>query len=78
MTPEQPRRDWTWGNDTPVWLTPRRTIYFIYCRAEGGGIEYLRNKQGRLRTWRSQEAVKAALESLNAEATLQEQTCPPN
>jgi hypothetical protein len=56
--------DWTWGNDTPVWLTPRRTVYFIYRRAEGGGTEYLRDKRGRLRIWRSPEAVKAALARL--------------
>lgn len=55
---------WTWGNDTPVWLTPRRTVYFIFRRPSYGGTEFLRSKSGRLRTWRSQEAVRAALRKL--------------
>jgi hypothetical protein len=56
--------DWEWGNDTPVWLKPRRTVYFIYRLQEGGNREYLRDKRGHLRTWRSQEAVEVALRKL--------------
>ena len=54
---------WTWGNDTPVWRKPRRTVYFIFRRV-CGNVEYLRDKRGRLRTWRSQAAVKKALQNL--------------
>ena len=57
--------EWTWGNDTPVWLKPRRTVYFIFRRIDGN-TEYLRDKRGRVRTWRSQEAVKKALNQLGA------------
>ncbi len=55
--------DWTWGNDTPVWLTPRRTIYFIFRRIDGKA-EFLKDKRGRMRKWYSQNAVKAALANL--------------
>jgi len=53
--------EWTWGNDTPVWMNPRRTVYFIYRRAEGGGTEYLRDMRGNIRFWKSAAAVKKAL-----------------
>jgi hypothetical protein len=58
--------EWTWGNDTPVWMSPRRTVYFIYRRAEGGGTEYLQDKRGigngpNIRFWKSAAAVKKAL-----------------
>jgi hypothetical protein len=59
-----PVSEWTWGNNTPVWLTPRRTVYFIYRRTADGGTEYLLDKRGRMRAWRSQQAVKAALKRL--------------
>ena len=52
--------DWTWGNDTPVWLKPRRTVYFVFRRIHGN-VEFLRGKRGRVRIWRSREAVKDAL-----------------
>jgi hypothetical protein len=57
--------EWTWGNDTPLWLKPRRTVYFIFRRIQGN-TEYLRDKRGRMRMWRSQEAVKKALNQLGA------------
>ena len=57
--------EWTWGNDSPVWLKPRRTVYFIFRRIDGT-TEYLRDKRGRVRMWRSQEAVKKALNQLGA------------
>lgn len=52
---------WEWGNDTPG----RRTIYFIYRRMPNGETEYLNDKRGRLRQWKSQEAVKRALRRVN-------------
>ena len=52
--------EWTWGNDTPVWLTPRRTGYFIFRRIDGKA-EFLTDKRGRMRRCYSQNAVKAAL-----------------
>jgi len=64
-----PDDEWTWGNDTPVWMKPRRTVYFIYRQALGGGLEYLNDKRGRLRTWKSQETVKEALAKLLKKAT---------
>jgi hypothetical protein len=57
--------EWTWGNDAPPWLKPRRTVYFIFRRIQGN-IEYLRDKRGRVRMWRSQKAVKKALNQLGA------------
>ena len=57
--------EWTWGNDTPLWLKPRRTVYFIFRRIDGN-TEYLRDKRGRVRMWRSQMAVKKALNQLGA------------
>ena len=59
----RPDTDWTWGNDTPCWLKPRRNICFIY-RIIHGKVEYLLDKRGRMRQWRSQEAVKKALKKL--------------
>lgn len=57
---------WTWGNCmTHVGKPSRpRHIYFIYRRLENGDTEYLNDKRGRLRTWRSREAVIAALRKL--------------
>ena len=57
--------EWTWGNDTPPWLKPRRTVYFIFRRIQGN-VEFLGDKHGRMRRWRSQEAVKKALEQFEA------------
>lgn len=56
--------EWTWGNDTPAWRTPRRTVYFIYRRLPDGSDEFLEDRRGRMREWRSQEAVKRALRKL--------------
>lgn len=55
--------EWTWGNDTPVWMSPRRTVYFIFRRIDGKA-EFLTDKRGRMRRWYSQEAVKTALANL--------------
>ena len=63
----RPDNDWTWGNDSPVWLNPRRTIYFIF-RVLHGNVEYLRGKSGRMDNVPSQEAVKKALKKLNRSA----------
>jgi hypothetical protein len=56
--------EWTWGVDTPCWNKPRRTIYFIYRRKLDGSTEYLNDRAGRLREWRSRDSVKLALERL--------------
>jgi hypothetical protein len=56
---------WEWGNDTPN----RHTIYFIYRRMPNGETEYLNDKRGRLRQWRSQEAVKQALHRIDGETS---------
>ena len=61
--PILPPEPWEWGNDTPVWLKPRRTIYFIYRRNNGDTV-YLNDKRGRLRQWRSADTVKKALARL--------------
>jgi hypothetical protein len=53
--------EWTWGNDTPEWMKPCRTVYFIYRRTEDGGTEYLRDKRSNIRFWKSAGAVKKAL-----------------
>jgi hypothetical protein len=52
---------WTWANDTPLWL--QRTVYFIVRKSQSG-VEYLRDKRGRIRLWRSRKAVKKALRNL--------------
>ena len=57
--------EWMWGNDSPVWLKPRRTVYFIFRRIDGN-TEYLRDKRGRVRMWRSQKAVKKSLKQHGA------------
>jgi hypothetical protein len=52
---------WTWGVDSPCWLKPRRTLFFIYRRLPNGDTEYLNDKRGRLRTWATQKEVEAQL-----------------
>jgi hypothetical protein len=59
--------EWTWGNDTPVWLKPPRTIYFILRRTHGK-VEFLKDRRGLMRRWYSQKAVKAALANLTRKA----------
>jgi hypothetical protein len=55
--------DWTYGNDTPVWQKPRRTVWFVYRRISGG-TEYLQDKRGRLRTFRTYAGALRALRKL--------------
>lgn len=51
---------WQVANDTPVWMRPRRTIYFLVRTGANGRMEYLRDKRGRLRTWQTRDAAAAA------------------
>jgi hypothetical protein len=60
----QTPNEWTYGNDSPVWLKPRRHVFFIYKVLDNGDREYLNDKRGRLRTWRTREAVIKALRKL--------------
>jgi hypothetical protein len=47
---------WEVANDSPVWLKPRRTIYFL-TRCINGKREYLDDRLGRLRTWQTRAAA---------------------
>jgi len=64
-------RGWQWGNDAVRRGKLTRKIYFIFRPYPNGmhGIdpmnEYLLDKAGRLRTWRTSEAVKGALAKLS-------------
>jgi len=49
--------EWQVWNDTPIWLKPRRTVYFIARNDADGNREDYRDKAGRLRTWRTREAA---------------------
>jgi hypothetical protein len=55
---------WRWAVDSPVWLKPRRTVYFLTREVEGR-TEYLNNSIGRLHTWKTQEVVKKAEKKVN-------------
>lgn len=55
--------DWRVVNDSPVWLKPRRTVYYL-SRTVNGKREDLEDKAGRLRTWRTREQAQAALSRL--------------
>lgn len=54
---------WRIANDSPVWLKPRRTIYFL-TRRQNGRREELETESGRLRTWKAREAAEKALTQL--------------
>lgn len=56
---------WQWANDTPVWLKPRRTLYFLVRRTKNG-TEYRNDKRGRLITYRSREQAIRVQDRLNA------------
>lgn len=53
--------DWTWGNNSQrgYWIA------FIY-RVVGGKTEYVKTPTGRMRTWKSDIAVKKVLERMLA------------
>jgi hypothetical protein len=54
-------RDWQIGNDSPVWLKPRRHIYFLHRTNANGDKEYVETPTGKLRTWRTKEAAERFL-----------------
>jgi hypothetical protein len=62
--------DWRWGWDKVLRAERTRTIYYIYRPRPYGmfGItprfEYLHDKTGKVRTWRTVETVKRALANL--------------
>lgn len=49
-------------NDSPVWLKPRRTVYFITNGWAGPAVT---TPTGRYRTWRTREAAGKACDRLN-------------
>ncbi len=56
--------DWHVGCDSPVWLKPRRTVYFVW-RDAGRGREVATSPTGRTRHFRSFEAAKRVCGKLN-------------
>ena len=56
---------WEYANDSPVWLKPRRTLYFLVRRTDNG-VEYRNNKRGNLITYRDREQAIRIAERLNA------------
>ena len=66
--------DWQWANDSPVWLKPRRTVYFLvrhvgenHANWSDGKIEYRRNKRGALIAYNNREQAIRIVERLNRE-----------
>lgn len=57
---------WEWANDSPVWLKPRRTVYFLIRRHGNGDTEYRKNKRGHVITYRTREQVIRIQDRLNA------------
>ena len=55
--------DWQLCCDSPCWLKPRRTLYFL-SRTVNGKREDLEDKRGRLRTWRTVEGAQKKLRAL--------------
>lgn len=55
--------DWQWAVDSPCWLKPRRTVYFI-LRCHNGQLEYQETPTGRIREWKTREAVISVLKKL--------------
>lgn len=60
-------KPWEWAVDSPVWLKPRRTLYFLIRRSDShGAMEYRRDKIGRLITYRTREQAIRIQDRLNA------------
>lgn len=57
---------WEWANDSPVWLKPRRTVYFLIKRV-GGRVVYRGDKRGRVITYSTREQAIRIQDRLNAE-----------
>ena len=58
---------WEYANDSPVWLRPRRTVYFV-VRHYDNEVEYRNDKRGRLITYRTREQAIAMVDKLNRRA----------
>jgi len=64
---------WTVANDTPVWLKPRRTVYFLHrwkgvtdpSNLRGCEEEQFEDKAGRIRTWRTSAEAQRKCDALN-------------
>lgn len=56
---------WEWANDSPVWLNPRRTVYFLIKRV-GDQIVYREDKRGRVITYPTREQAIRIQNRLNA------------
>jgi hypothetical protein len=57
--------EWEWANNSPVWMKPRRTVYFL-IRYVNDVMEYRNNKRGHLITYRTREQAIRMAEKLNA------------
>lgn len=51
------------GNDTPVWLKPRRTVYFVF--SDPRTVDIVKTANGRRRFFRSYEAAEKLANKLN-------------
>lgn len=56
------KQPWMVKNDTPVWMKPRRTVYFL---ARGNDGEQYEDCRGRVRNWRTLEQAQVACDRLN-------------
>ena len=59
-------KPWRWANDSPVWLKPRRTVYFLVRDGDDGRTEYRTNKRGHVITYRDREQAIRIEQRLNA------------
>jgi hypothetical protein len=55
---------WEWANDSPIWLKPRRTVYFL-IRHTDGEVEYRRSKRNSVITYATREQATRMAEKLN-------------
>lgn len=60
---------WEWANDSPVWLSPRRAVYFLVRHHSNCSTEYRKNKRGHVITYRTREQAIRTMERLNATTT---------
>src|SRR3990172_7144393 len=56
---------WQVGNDSPVWLNPRRIVWFLYRYLPSGPREDFCDRAGRLRTFKSNADAQAKADALN-------------
>lgn len=77
-TRETEATPWQWANDSPVWLKPRRTVYFLVRHVGDnhedwttGTVEYREDKRGRLIMYSSREQAIRMQDKLNAKELMQ-------